>query len=219
MRNMERLDSSGVGRSKGFGFAQFACHEDALDVLRATNNNPKIFGPDRRPIVEFAIENNLILQRLEQRRKKNFQKVKANRESSKHEVNGNENKRKRERNETSKRKRVKKNENVNKNSVDISGQLEHSNASKVRSFRNRQGRRKENTMKGLPESGETSAENKRNNLKNKVGMEIKSDSSAKAKIGKVDLEEQRFNQIVEKYKTKLFGKNSKQLKASRWFDT
>ena len=61
MRNKERVDSSGKGRSMGFGFVEFANHRDALSVLRATNNNPDVFGADRRPIVEFAIENSLAL--------------------------------------------------------------------------------------------------------------------------------------------------------------
>ncbi len=29
----------------------------AIAALRQLNNNPKIFGPNRRPIVEFSVEN------------------------------------------------------------------------------------------------------------------------------------------------------------------
>ena len=46
-----------LGKSKGFGFVSFSRHEHALKALRKLNNNPKIFKADRRPIVEFAIEN------------------------------------------------------------------------------------------------------------------------------------------------------------------
>lgn len=61
IRSKDRLDSTGRGRSMGYGFIEFTNHKDALAVLRVTNNNPAIFGPDRRPIVDFSIENSLVL--------------------------------------------------------------------------------------------------------------------------------------------------------------
>ena len=70
MRNKDRLDSSGLGRSMGFGFVEFTNHKEALAVLRATNNNPTLFGPDRRPIVEFSLENSLALKAKQRRLKK-----------------------------------------------------------------------------------------------------------------------------------------------------
>merc|ERR1719438_207543 len=61
--------------SKGFGFVGFSEHEDALLALRNTNNNPTIFTNDRRPIVEFSIENRKALlarqKRLEKSKEKN----------------------------------------------------------------------------------------------------------------------------------------------------
>lgn len=56
VRDMNRLDKSGKPRSKRFGFVEFHKHEDALDALRALNNNPSIFGNSQRPIVSFALE-------------------------------------------------------------------------------------------------------------------------------------------------------------------
>lgn len=56
IRSKDRMDSSGRGRSMGYGFVEFTNHKDALAALRATNNNPDIFGADRRPIVEFTLE-------------------------------------------------------------------------------------------------------------------------------------------------------------------
>ena len=56
LRDTERLDGLGQQRSRGMGFVEFAQHQDALAALRAVNNNPTIFGKDRRPIVEFALE-------------------------------------------------------------------------------------------------------------------------------------------------------------------
>ena len=67
IRSKDRVDSSGRGRSMGYGFVEFANHNDALAVLRATNNNPDIFGADRRPIVEFSLENSLVV-KVKQRR-------------------------------------------------------------------------------------------------------------------------------------------------------
>ncbi len=40
------------------GFVEFAEHEHALVALRQLNNNPGTeWGRERRPIVEFAIDN------------------------------------------------------------------------------------------------------------------------------------------------------------------
>lgn len=45
-----------MGQSLGYGFVQFKEHEHALSTLRHLNNNPDIFGPSKRPIVEFSLE-------------------------------------------------------------------------------------------------------------------------------------------------------------------
>ena len=67
IRSKDRVDSSGRGRSMGYGFVEFTNHNDALAALRATNNNPDLFGADRRPIVEFSLENSLVV-KVKQRR-------------------------------------------------------------------------------------------------------------------------------------------------------
>jgi len=46
----------GAEVSKGAAFVEFGEHEHALVALRALNNSPAAFGPDRRPVVEFAID-------------------------------------------------------------------------------------------------------------------------------------------------------------------
>ena len=54
MRSSERVDSSGIGRSKGFAFVDFTAHESALEALRATNNNPGLFGPKKVSIHAYV---------------------------------------------------------------------------------------------------------------------------------------------------------------------
>eukprot|EP00050_Salpingoeca_kvevrii_P002350 m.191224 g.191224 ORF g.191224 m.191224 type:complete len:516 (+) comp10592_c1_seq1:4188-5735(+) len=74
VRSKDRVDSSGKGRSRGFGFVEFEDHDAALRALRQLNNNPECFGDERRPIVMFAWENAQVIkarsdrmQRLQQR--------------------------------------------------------------------------------------------------------------------------------------------------------
>lgn len=55
------------GVSKGYGYIAFKKHEDALQCLRLLNNNPNVFGKNKRPIVAFSIENIRALE-LKQRR-------------------------------------------------------------------------------------------------------------------------------------------------------
>jgi nucleolar protein 4 len=47
--------------SRGVAFVEFTEHEHALVALRVLNNNPETFGPEHRPIVEFALDNVLKL--------------------------------------------------------------------------------------------------------------------------------------------------------------
>jgi len=57
MRRTEKVDLKGQAVSRGFGFVDYSKHEHALVALRSVNNNPNIFGPSQRPVVEFSIEN------------------------------------------------------------------------------------------------------------------------------------------------------------------
>ena len=44
MRDLKRVSSAGLGKSRGFGFINFADHTDALQALHATNNSTELFG-------------------------------------------------------------------------------------------------------------------------------------------------------------------------------
>lgn len=77
MRDLTRVSSEGVCKSKGYGFVEFATHELALKALHATNNNPSLFKEsDKRLIVQFSIENMNALKKKRERtdksKKKNF---------------------------------------------------------------------------------------------------------------------------------------------------
>lgn len=61
MRNRNKANE--FGNSKGYGFVEFGEHAHALKALRTLNNNPDIFTADKRPIVEFSVENLVALNR------------------------------------------------------------------------------------------------------------------------------------------------------------
>ncbi|KPA84897.1 putative RNA-binding protein [Leptomonas pyrrhocoris] len=64
IRNVKLLkDTAGV--SRGYGFIEFVNHNVALHTLRVLNNNPTIFGDQRRLMVSFAIENTNAVQKLQ----------------------------------------------------------------------------------------------------------------------------------------------------------
>jgi nucleolar protein 4 len=56
LRDSTKLDVDGQPRSRGMAFVEFAEHEHALCALRSLNNNPMPFGKERRPVVEFSLE-------------------------------------------------------------------------------------------------------------------------------------------------------------------
>ncbi|KAH9316193.1 hypothetical protein KI387_024820, partial [Taxus chinensis] len=56
LRDIKKPVSGVKGRPRGVAFIEFGVHEHAIVALRVLNNNPETFGPERRPIVEFAID-------------------------------------------------------------------------------------------------------------------------------------------------------------------
>ncbi|CAF1028849.1 unnamed protein product [Adineta steineri] len=57
-------------KALGFGFINLSRHEIALRLIELLNNNKYVFGSNRRPIVQFSIENRRALQLQEQRRER-----------------------------------------------------------------------------------------------------------------------------------------------------
>lgn len=73
----DRVAPGGGPLSRGYGFVDYGTHEHARAALHAVNNNPEVFTPHKRPIVEFAIENINVRKIHEKRAGKNRQGKKA----------------------------------------------------------------------------------------------------------------------------------------------
>ncbi|VAI23512.1 unnamed protein product [Triticum turgidum subsp. durum] len=56
LNNEKKGQGAAQKHSRGVAFVDFQEHEHALVALRVLNNNPGTFGTERRPIVEFALE-------------------------------------------------------------------------------------------------------------------------------------------------------------------
>lgn len=67
----------------GYGFLNFIRHETARHAIDLLNNNSHVFGPNRRPIVQFAVENRQALQLKEQR----LERIRAKQELLKNPTN------------------------------------------------------------------------------------------------------------------------------------
>ncbi|XP_072165470.1 RNA-binding protein 28-like [Diadema setosum] len=68
MRDRNQPNAKGVCKSLGFAFVEFTEHQHALAALHHLNNNQDLFGPAKRPIVGFSLENKRALE-IKQRRK------------------------------------------------------------------------------------------------------------------------------------------------------
>ncbi|XP_070610723.1 LOW QUALITY PROTEIN: RNA-binding protein 28 [Erythrolamprus reginae] len=65
----------GRGRSLGYAFVEFQRPQHALTALRQVNNNPQLFGDQKRPIVEFSLEDGRKLRLKQQRTERSLQKL------------------------------------------------------------------------------------------------------------------------------------------------
>ncbi|XP_044535775.1 RNA-binding protein 28 isoform X2 [Gracilinanus agilis] len=72
MRDLKGTHGNVKGQSLGYAFVEFEEHEHALAALRHINNNPDIFGPQKRPIVEFSLEDRRKLKMKEMRAQRNL---------------------------------------------------------------------------------------------------------------------------------------------------
>lgn len=228
MRSKDRFDSTGKGRSLGFAFIEFTNHKDALTALRSTNNNPEVFGPNRRPIVEFSIENSLALkarqQRLQRSKFKQGQtqdgegKAKTHKEQRQEKAMRRREKRKQQRNKKSTENQEKASKNI------IVQQSKQEKGKKEKNTAKSKGpNSKKNNLYDTPKSSFDST--KKGNLSKPIISKIqekpvidpvaKRSNKRKAKDIK---EEKKFNSIVQKYKNKLFGEKGSSAKRARWYE-
>ncbi|XP_054845351.1 RNA-binding protein 28 isoform X2 [Eublepharis macularius] len=75
MRDRKAPAGKGQGQSLGYAFVEFQEHQQALAALRQVNNNPQIFGDQKRPIVEFSLEDRRKLKLKEQRAQRSLQQL------------------------------------------------------------------------------------------------------------------------------------------------
>ncbi|XP_020884069.1 RNA-binding protein 28 isoform X2 [Arabidopsis lyrata subsp. lyrata] len=73
--------------SRGVAFVEFTEHEHALVALRVLNNNPETFGPQHRPVIEFAVDNVQKL-KIREAKQQQFQQRDKHNESEQQQSNG-----------------------------------------------------------------------------------------------------------------------------------
>eukprot|EP00928_Gymnodinium_smaydae_P010861 TRINITY_DN1408_c0_g1_i1.p1 TRINITY_DN1408_c0_g1~~TRINITY_DN1408_c0_g1_i1.p1 ORF type:complete len:889 (+),score=219.87 TRINITY_DN1408_c0_g1_i1:57-2723(+) len=76
VRDNDRRGANNERRSKGFGFIAFKDHQSAMKTLELLNNNSAVFGGDKRPIVEFAVEDKRKLRMQQELYQKHAHKLK-----------------------------------------------------------------------------------------------------------------------------------------------
>ena len=244
MRNKERTDQSGRGRSLGYAFVEFESHEYALSALRALNNNPEVFGDARRPIVEFSVENKVALELQERRRERRA--IKPSNVTSQHDTSntgGAEEKykgktrnhltMKRSKNETYRKKREReKTDNLKSGASENDAKTKDNSNDIYRrrwKFRNETNKKEKSTKEKRAYSAQhlKPIQNKRQGFDStrKRKRDLDGDRHLKAptkkikRKGKTDREEDNFNLLVSKYKEKLFSQSSnKAPNDKRWFE-
>lgn len=74
MRDLTRVSSNGVGKSKGYGFVELTSFDLAKKALHSVNNNAEIFPNGTRLIVQFSIEDMKALKKKKERSEKSKSK-------------------------------------------------------------------------------------------------------------------------------------------------
>ncbi|XP_017512974.1 RNA-binding protein 28 [Manis javanica] len=235
MRDLKGVHGKVKGQSLGYGFAEFQEHEHALTALRHINNNPEIFGPQKRPIVEFSLEDRRKLKIKELRIQRSLQKVKSKPSASEPQQKQPElrkdHQRKTAQNHTKAQSKASLEQKGKAGCISWTGfqtkaeveQVELPDGKKRRkvlvlpSHRGPKIRlRDKGKVKSLPPKKPKAQLNQRKQEEEKLPS--KQVSRKKAKGNKTEI---RFNQLVEQYKQKLLGpsKGAPLAKRSKWFDS
>ncbi|XP_045711707.1 RNA-binding protein 28 isoform X2 [Phyllostomus hastatus] len=228
MRDLRGVRGKIKGQSLGYAFAEFQEHEHALAALRHVNNNPEIFGPQKRPIVEFSLEDRRKLKIKELRIQRSQQQVKSKSTAGEPQQ---EQQQKAAQNHTVEQSEAPPERKGRAGSASWSGfqtkaEVEHvelpdgKKRRKVLALPSHRGPkirlRDKGKVKSLPHKKPKPQVNQRQQEKQKSSS--KQVPKKKAKGNKT---EKRFNQLVEQYKQKLLGpsKGVPLAKRSRWFDS
>ncbi|XP_047704690.1 RNA-binding protein 28 isoform X1 [Prionailurus viverrinus] len=235
MRDLKGAHGKVKGQSLGYAFAEFQEHEHALTALRHINNNPEIFGPLKRPIVEFSLEDRRKLKIKELRIQRSLQKVKSKPATGEPQqeqpVLGKDRQRKAAQKHTQEQSKAALEQKGKVHSTSWTGfqtkaeveQVELPDGKKRRkvlvlpSHRGPKIRlRDKGKVKSLPPKKPKPQINQQKQEKQKLPS--KQTPRRKAKGNKTEI---RFNQLVEQYKQKLLGpsKGAPLAKRSKWFDS
>uniref|UniRef100_A0A8D0NWY4 RNA-binding protein 28 n=1 Tax=Sus scrofa TaxID=9823 RepID=A0A8D0NWY4_PIG len=235
MRDLKGAHGKVKGQSLGYAFAEFQEHEHALAALRHINNNPEIFGPQKRPIVEFSLEDRRKLKIKEMRMQRSLQKVKSKSATGEPQQDppemGKKQQQKAAQNHTQEQSKAPVEQKGKVGSVSWTGfqtkaEVEHVELSdgkkrrKVLALPSHRGpkirSRDKGKMKSLPPKKPKPQVNHWKQEKQKLSS--KQVPRKKAQGNKTEI---RFNQLVEQYKQKLLGpsKGAPLAKRSKWFDS
>ncbi|CAO2602951.1 RNA-binding protein 28, partial [Lemmus lemmus] len=235
MRDLKPVHGKMKGQSLGYAFAEFQKHEHALRALRHINNNPEIFGSQKRPIVEFSLEDRRKLKVKELRIQRSLQKMESK------PVTGKPQKEQKELGKDKQQKAVSPTQDQNQASGEQKGkshptswagfqtkaeveQVELPDGKKRRkvlalpSHRGPKIRlRDKGKVKSLPPKKPKPQTSHRKQKK----QQLLSSLQVPKKKAKESKAESHFNQLVEQYKQKLLGpsKGASLMKRSKWFDT
>ncbi|ELR57852.1 RNA-binding protein 28 [Bos mutus] len=235
MRDLKGAYGKIKGQSLGYAFAEFQEHEHALAALRHINNNPEIFGPQKRPIVEFSLEDRRKLKVKELRIQRSQQKVKSKPGTGEPQQvppePGKKQQQKAAQNHMKEQSQASVQQKGTADSVSWAGfqtkaEVEHvelpdgKKRRKVLALPSHRGPkirlRDKGKMKPLPPKKPKPQTNHQKQEKQKLSS--KQVPRKKAKGNKTEV---RFNQLVEQYKQKLLGlsKGVPLAKRSKWFDS
>ncbi|XP_045420159.1 RNA-binding protein 28 isoform X1 [Lemur catta] len=235
MRDLKGVHGNMKGQSLGYAFAEFQEHEHALRALRHINNNPEIFGSQKRPIVEFSLEDRRKLKIKELRIQRNLQKMRSKPVTSEPQKGQPESRKDQQKkaaqNHTKEQGKAPPEQKGKVGSTSWTGfqtraeveQVELPDGKKRRkvlvlpSHRGPKIRlRDKGKVKSLPPKKPKLQINQWKQEKQQL-----SSRQVPKKKAKGNKTETRFNQLVEQYKQKLLGpsKGTPLAKRSKWFDS
>ncbi|KAK2894537.1 hypothetical protein Q8A67_011766 [Cirrhinus molitorella] len=227
-----------IGKSLGFGFVGFEEHEHALQALRHLNNNPDIFGSQKRPIVEFSLEDGRKLKLKAMRLENSKKQLKKGRSQK-----GEQSQTQQQQHSGKKKGPLRKGNAANvvnqekKQGSQYSGfmtkaEVEHvelkdgKKRQKVLHMPSHRGPKIRNRDKGKqpmvqprkPKKGLSKQERNMSTFIEKSSVN-KKQKCKPAKRNKQDKEDVRFDALVNQYKKKLMGTSHTKtaLKKSKWF--